>query len=191
MLTAKYKDTDEEIVITKLENPREVLDIDRLCCKHCEGKVSIKHGNLRAKHFFHIVPCTSTLERHPESPQHSLGKEIIGNHIKRYWKEYSNAEIKYEFPVPEVNRIIDIAMLFPNGWIVAHELQLASITTEILEKRTNDYRDLGIDTFWWLGKSADTKANREWAIEKFGQSLSIDYELLCTKVKDMQKGTEI
>ena len=191
MLTAKYRDTNEEIDITKFENPREFIDKERLCCKLCEGRVSIKHGLLRAKHFFHISPCTSTFEKHPESVQHNLGKEIIANHIKEYWKEYSNTEIRFEYPVPEINRIIDIAMLFPNGWIVAHEIQLASITTEILEKRTNDYRELGIDTFWWLGKSADTKTNREWAIEKFGQSLSIDYEILDSKVKDMQKGTSL
>mgnify|MGYP001952948993 CR=1 FL=1 len=91
----------------------------------------------------------------------------------------------------EVKRIIDIAMIFPNGWIVAHEIQLSSITTENLENRTNDYRKLGIDVFWWFGKSADKKANREWAIEKYGQSLSINYELLDSKYKDLQKGKNI
>lgn len=191
MLTAKYIDTGEEVDITKFDNPRLNIDKDRLCCKLCNGKVSLKHGMLRAKHFFHIRTCTSNLDRHPESPQHNLGKEIIGKHLKDYWSEYAEAEIKFEFIVPEINRIIDVAMVFPSGWVVAHELQLAGITTEHLEKRTNDYRELGIDTFWWLGKSADTKANREWAIERYGHSLSIDYELLDTKIKDLQKGQEI
>ena len=191
MLTAKYIDTNEEVDITKIDNPRETIDKNRLCCKLCNGRVSIKDGMLRAKHFFHISDCTSDFEKHPESPQHNLGKELVGKHLKEYWKEYSNAEVRFEFPVPEVKRIIDIAILFPNGWVVAHEIQLSSITTETLEKRTNDYRDLGIDTFWWLGKSADSKANREWAIEKFGQSLSIDYELLNSEIKNLQKGKEI
>jgi competence CoiA-like predicted nuclease len=191
MLTAKYKDTDQELDITKFENPRNEIDKERLVCKFCDGKISIKDGKLRAKHFFHINNCTSDFERHAESPQHNLGKELIAKHIKEYWSEYSNAEIKFEYPIKEVKRIIDIAMLFPNGWIVAHEIQLSSITTENLENRTNDYRKLGIDVFWWFGKSADKKANREWAIEKYGQSLSIDYELLDSKYKDLQKGKNL
>lgn len=191
MLTAKYKDTGEELNITKFENPRNEIDKERLVCKFCKGKVSIKDGMLRAKHFFHINTCTSDFERHPESPQHNLGKEIIGNHIKEYWNEYAKAEIKFEYPVKEVKRIIDVAMIFPNGWIVAHEIQLSSITIESLENRTNDYRNLGIDVFWWLGKSADTKANREWSIEKYGQSLSIDYKVLDSRVKDLYKGKKI
>ena len=191
MLTAKYKDTNEELDITKYDNPREQIDKQRLCCKFCSQKVSIKDGMFRAKHFFHINNCTSDYEIHPESPQHNLGKEIIAKHLKLYWKEYANTEIRFEYPIQEMKRIIDIAMIFPSGWIVAHELQLAPITVEHLEKRTNDNRELGIDTFWWFGKSADTKTNREWAIEKFGQSLSIDYQLLDAKVKDIQKGKEI
>ncbi|WP_409013227.1 competence protein CoiA family protein [Chryseobacterium sp. JUb7] len=99
--------------------------------------------------------------------------------------------MKFEFVVPEINRIIDIAMVFPSGWVVAHELQLAGITTEHLEKRTNDYRELGIDTFWWFGKSADTKANRQWAIERYVHSLSVKYELLDAQIKNIQKGQKI
>lgn len=191
MLTAKYIDTQEELDITKFDNPREEIDKSRLCCKFCEQPMSIRAGMLRTKHFYHLSPCTSDYERHPESPQHNLGKALIAKHLKLYWKEYANSEIKLEFPIEEMKRIIDIAMVFPSGWIVAHELQLASITTEHLEKRTNDYRELGIDTFWWFGKSADTKANRQWAIEKFGQSLSIDYDILDAKIKDIQQGKEI
>ncbi|WP_336702929.1 competence protein CoiA [Chryseobacterium indologenes] len=191
MLTAKYIDTGEEIDITKFDNPRLNIDKNRLHCKLCNGKVSLKHGMLRAKHFFHINSCNSNFERHPESPQHNLGKEIIAQHLKEYWSEYADAEIKFEFVVPEINRIIDIAMVFPSGWVVAHELQLAGITTEHLEKRTNDYRELGIDTFWWFGKSADTQANRQWAIERYGHSLSVEYELLDAQIKNIQKGQKI
>lgn len=191
MLTAKYIDTNEELDITKIDNPREVIDKKRLCCKFCNGQLSIKQGLLRAKHFFHVNKCTSDFERHPESPQHNLGKEIIANHIKTNWEEYGSAEIKFEYILSEIKRIADIAMIFPSGWIVVHEIQLASITTEHLEKRTNDYRRLGIDTIWWLGKSADSKANQEWCIDRFGFSLSIDYSILNAEVKSLQKGKAI
>lgn len=191
MLTAKYIDTNEELDITIIDNPREVVDKERLCCKFCNGRVSIKQGLLRAKHFFHINICTSDFERHPESPQHNLGKEIIANHIKINWEEYGSAVVKFEYIVPEIKRIADIAMIFPSGWIVVHEIQLAPITNEQLENRTNDYRKLGIDTIWWLGKSADTKANQEWSIDRFGFSLSIDYSILDAEVKSLQKSKTV
>ncbi|MCS3533075.1 competence protein CoiA family protein [Chryseobacterium sp. JUb7] len=83
MLTAKYIDTGEEIDITKFDNPRLNIDKNQLRCKLCNGKISLKHGMLRAKHFFHISSYNSNFERHPESPQHNLGKEIITQHLKR------------------------------------------------------------------------------------------------------------
>jgi len=62
---------------------------------------------------------------------------------------------------------------FPTGWRVAHEVQLASITTEHLQERTNDYTLAGIDVVWWLGKSADTETNRAWCRCTFGYALSL------------------
>jgi competence CoiA-like predicted nuclease len=188
MLTAKYIDTNEEVVITDYENPRENLLKENLCCKFCEGKISIRQGLIRCNHFYHLNPCTSDFERHPESIQHNIGKQLIAEHIKQYWQEYASTNIKFEMPLKEIKRIADIAMIFPSGWIVVHEIQLATITTEQLQKRTNDYQSIGIDTFWWLGKGADSTANRNWCIQKFGYSLCIDYAVLDARAKDLRKG---
>jgi len=189
MLTAKYLDTGETIDITKLENPRTQIDKSRLGCKFCSGKMSIRQGLLRARHFYHLSACTSDFARHPESAEHNIGKELIAKHVKEFWKEYSEVNIDYEYPISEIKRIADIAMIFPSGWIVVHEIQLASITNEQLQKRTEDYNSIGIDTFWWLGKSAKTPENQKWCIEKYGYSLSLDYEILQARAKDLYIGT--
>ncbi len=186
MLTAKYIDTEEILDITKIPDPRKALDKQRLVCKHCNGSVSIRHGLIRAKHFYHLSPCTSDFASHPESAEHNLAKELIAGHVKAAWSEYSDAKVVYEYAIPEIRRIADVAMLFPNGWIVVHEIQLASITTENLQLRTDDYNKAGIDTIWWLGKTADSAANRAWSIKNYGYSLSIDYEVLEERAKSLQ-----
>lgn len=190
MLTAKYIDTKEEIDITKFDNPRESIEKSRLCCKFCEGRISIRQGLSRCNHFYHLSACTSDFARHPESIQHNYGKQLVAEHVKQYWEEFSLVDIKYEFALPEIKRIADVAMIFPSGWIVVHEIQLASITIENLQKRTDDYQSIGIDTFWWLGKSADSTANRKWCIEKFGYSLCLDYTILDDRAKELRKGAK-
>jgi competence CoiA-like predicted nuclease len=187
MLTAKYIDTKEIIDITKFSNPRQEIDKKKLVCKLCDNPVSIRHGLVRAKHFYHLSTCTCDFERHPESAEHNLAKELIANHVIQYWSEYSKVQVVYEYPLSEIKRIADIAMLFPSGWLVIHEIQLSSITSEQLQKRTNDYNSIGADVIWWLGKGADSTANRSWCVEKYGYSLSLDYEILSGKAKSFEK----
>lgn len=191
MLTAKYIDTGDILDITKIKNPRAEIEKTRLVCRFCEKPLMIKQGVIRIKHFAHIATCTTTMQRHPESIEHNLGKELLAEHVKKYWREYSNVRVEFEYILPEIGRIADIAMIFPSGWIVVHEVQLAAITNEELNKRTEDYASIGVDCVWWLGKSADTRNNQEWCIYKFGYSLSIDYEVLRSKVKSLQKEEDI
>ena len=188
MLTAKYRDGNDIIDITKYVTPRKDIDKERLICKLCGGKVSIKHGLLVTKHFFHLSGCTNDFARHPESAEHNLGKELIASHVQKNWKEFSNVRVEFEYPFPEIKRIADVAMIFPSGWIVVHEIQLASITNEHLKKRTEDYNAVGADCFWWLGKSADSPANRTWCIDNYGYSLSLQRDVLEAKIKDLPSG---
>ncbi len=161
MLKAKYFDTHEVIDITKVKNPRQSIDKKRVVCRLCGAPLIIKAGMNRAKHFAHKNTCTSDFKRHGESPEHNLAKELISNHIKKYWSEYSDAIIEIEYII------------------------LSSITNEDLQNRTNDYESLGIDSIWWLGKNADTEYNQNWCFNRFGYSLSIDYKLLQDRVTDI------
>jgi competence protein CoiA len=175
---ALNRDTGERIDITKIENPRLHLKSNELICQLCEQPVIIKAGLLTRPHFAHRSQCTTDYGSHPETIEHLQGKELVAKGLREEFAEYAQANIQYEVKVPEVKRVVDVMANFPNGWRVAHEIQLAAITTEELQQRTEDYARAGIDVVWWLGKSADTPANQAWCTAHFGFSLSLDLSLI-------------
>jgi competence protein CoiA len=185
-LVAKNKRTDELIYIFDYKNPRSELKKDDLVCHLCGGELIIKAGLVRIKHFSHKPnsPCSCDYERHPESEEHLFFKRLIATQLSREFEEYLNAKPLLEYPVHEVRRVADMVFAFPSGWLVAHEIQLSSITTEQLEQRTNDYRNAGVDVIWWLGKSADTETNRQWLYKNYGECYTLDWDevhKICTE----------
>lgn len=175
---ALNKSTKERIDITKIENPRLVLKKEEVICQLCESPMTIKAGMVRRHHFAHHSLCESDYEYHPESPEHLIGKEKIAQALKVEFAEYTNADIEFERKIEDIKRVADILITFPNGWRIAHEVQLASITIEELQARTDDYARAGIDVVWWLGKSADSPSNRDWCVETFGVSYSLEISKL-------------
>jgi competence protein CoiA len=173
---AKRKGTGERIDITLIENPRAVLKRGECLCQVCDTQMIVKAGLVRQHHFAHVGRCSNDFQTHPESPAHQDAKRFLAANLREQFAEYANTTIEFEVPVPEVRRIADLLVTFPTGWRVAHEVQLASITTEQLQERTNDYTLAGIDVVWWLGKSADTPANREWCRSTFGYALSLTFQ---------------
>lgn len=169
------KNTKERIDITKIENPRLVLKSGEVICQHCQAPMVIKAGPIKRHHFSHYAECTSDIKRHPESPEHLGTKDLVAEKAKEWFGEFTYAEPDKEVAIPEVNRQADVLFTFPNGWRIACEVQLASITTEELQQRTDDYLRAGIDTIWFLGKSACTPANVRWSIETFGFAIELSY----------------
>lgn len=167
------KATGERIDITTIENPRAVLKSGECLCQLCCAPMILKAGLVRQHHFAHAGRCIDAYQSHPESPAHQDAKRYLATHLREWFKEYANTTIEYEVPIREVKRVADLLVTFPTGWRVVHEVQLASTTTEELQRRTNDYTLAGIDVVWWLGKSADTPANREWCQRTFGYALSL------------------
>ena len=141
----------------------------------------VKAAMIVRAHFAHKAACTSPYQAHPESPEHRAGKYFIAERVREQLApDYPNVAIDFEVPVPEANRVADVMVTFPNGWRIAHECQLASITAEQLGRRTEDYLRAGVDTVWWLGKSANTPANRNWCVEYLGFALEINFTLSVT-----------
>lgn len=171
---ALQKDTKDRIDITTLDNPRLVLKSGECVCQLCGAPMTIIAGQIRVAHFRHMAACPTEYASHPESPQHREAKKFLALHLRTAYAEYTTADIEYEVPVPEVKRIADLMITFPMGWRIAHEVQLASITTEILQERTNDYLRAGVDVVWWLGNNANTPANRDWCRDTFGYVLCIN-----------------
>lgn len=175
---AKNKNTGDRVCILDYKNPRLELIKGELVCPYCDSEMIIKDGLHRLKHFAHKPnsPCSSDYARHPESQEHFFFKRLLAAELGKEFEEYLNAKAQLEYPIPEVKRIADIVFEFPNGWLVAHEIQLSSITTKELEERTNDYRNAGVDVIWWLGKSANTETNRAWLIENFGECYTLHWQ---------------
>lgn len=169
--------TKERIDITRIENPRASLKSGECLCQLCSEPMIVKAGLIVRPHFAHYAQCGSEYRFHPESPEHRLAKRELSRILREQFVEYTDALIEYEVPIPEIRRVADILVTFPMGWRIAHEVQLCSITIEELEARTHDYNSAGIDVMWWLGKAADTSTNRNWCLQMFGQSLSLNIHL--------------
>jgi competence CoiA-like predicted nuclease len=185
-LVAKNKSTGENVYIFEYANPRLDLKKDELECHLCGGELIIKAGLVRMKHFSHKpnAPCSCDYEKHPESYEHLFFKRLISTEIGKEFFEYLNVKAFLEYPIHEVRRIADIVFEFPNGWLVAHEIQLSPITTEQLEERTNDYRNAGVDVIWWLGKSADTEVNRRWVMDEIGECHTLNWDAVHRNIAD-------
>lgn len=172
---ARHKVTKRRIDITAFEYPRQELKIGEYVCQFCENPMIIKAGMIKRPHFAHRSTCTSPYAANPESMEHLEAKEFLKRTLPIRFTEYKDARIEYEVPIKEVRRIADLLVIFPNEYRVVHEVQLASITVENLEKRTNDYRRAGLDVIWWLGKSASSPANRDWCMRTFGEVCTISF----------------
>lgn len=171
------RETRERIDITRITSPREELKSGNVLCQLCEEPMIVKAGLIVAPHFAHYQACESDYITAPESAEHRQAKRQLVCKLRELFAEYTNAEIELEVPIPEIRRVADVLATFPMGWRVAHEIQLASITTENLKDRTNDYSRAGIDVTWWLGQNANTPANRAWCVRTFGFSLSISVSI--------------
>lgn len=195
MLTCLTKKTGKRIYAGNYQSRRELAQIgEELICPITQSKVFYRTNHFRKgrpvqSHFVSTYAdsySNTDVILDPEyfkqkqgffypgeSAEHLDGKEYVSRQVKEVWPEYSDAKIELEYlvKIPRKNkrRIIDVAFVLPFGFIVAHEVQLCSITPDELLERTEDYRCAGIDVVWWLGKSANTQPNRDWYYEYFSE----------------------
>ncbi|MHB8908544.1 MAG: competence protein CoiA [Syntrophales bacterium] len=170
------KATHDRVDITRLAEPRETLKGKEFQCQLCGIKMIMRGGYSVRFHFYHYRACTTSYASNPETPEHINGKYYVAEQVLTTMKDFADFTPQYEIPIPEVMRVADIITEFPMGWRIAHEIQLSPITVDELDRRTSDYLRAGIDVLWWFGKSADTPANRDWAIKRNGFSLSLKYD---------------
>lgn len=171
---AKYKETGERFDITQTQNPYKLTKGDYIC-PLCEIPFYVRVSPRGRHHFVHKGEhCSAGYRFHPESPEHLEAKVFLATHLKEEFPEYVDATIEYEVVFPEILRRVDLLVTFPTGWKQAHEIQLSPITTQELQERSEDYARLEIDVVWWLGKRADSPANRAWCIQHFGYCLSLN-----------------
>jgi len=177
---AKNSQTGERIDITKIENPRNTLKASELVCQCCDWPMIIRSGLVARPHFAHKPgrdECPYVAYARAKTPEHLAAQEALRDHLAGWFQEYTSTQAELEVMIRDTThkktRFADVMFTFPNGWRVAHEIQLASITTQELDERTQDYLGAGIDVFWWFGRDADTVTNREWSYKTYGHALRI------------------
>lgn len=172
-LVAQNKQTGERIDITRYKNPRIEIPAASVVCPECQYPMVLKAGMIKIAHFAH-KPGSNCSYGVGESADHLALKNYLIEWFRAETDEQFNVAVEPEYKIG--NRRADVAQIFPTGWIVAHEVQLASITVEELEQRTRDYLTAGCDVIWYLGKSAFTPANCAWVERYQGQVLSWEFQ---------------
>ena len=165
-LVALNKSTGERIDITVFgdtlrgnTDPRKKIRSTEIMCQECGEGMILRAGLIKAAHFAH-KPGSNCTYGNGESVYHLAAKKYIAEFLRTQGEKEFNARVELEWKIG--NRRAAVVQIFEAGWAVAHEIQLASITTEELEERTQDYLRNGCDVIWYLGKSANTQANRQW-----------------------------
>lgn len=183
-LTARVKDTGERISSLDFKTGHEI----RLKYKKgdlispypdCDTIVTPRDRDGFVLHFVHATAPETSFNHHPESPEHQRGKRLIAEVFAKELEPLSDIKILFEYPIG--NRIADVAVVYPTGWVLVGECQLAAITTDELQQRTDDYAANGCDVIWWLGGKADTITNREWTNSLFGECRIINYRMLSVR----------
>ncbi len=183
MLIAIHKNSGERIKAADyktVHDLRSEFALGELICPFCDGGVFPRSRSGFILHFVHRSPCTSTIGRHPESPEHEQGKLRIAHFLQQQIKDNpGSAKIEVEYPLTECGehgRVADVALVYNNGNMLIGECQLSKITSNELEKRTLDYYAIGADVIWFLGKDANTNDNRTWLRSMFGSVAILEFD---------------
>lgn len=183
MLVAKIKETGERLFAESEKSAHTIrlkYPLGSLLCPHCEQVVFPRERPGFVRHYVHQHPCTSTIERHPETPEHEQGKAELVKYLRQQIQgdPSKSAKIEVEYRLPNCGkngRIADVALVYDNENLLICECQLARITAHELEQRTRDYYSIGADVIWFLGGEADTRENRTWMQSMFGAVGRLDF----------------
>lgn len=144
-------------------------------CPVCGDRMIARSSFLRSgtqvrAHFAHkpAADCLYAMYAQGETAEHRAGKEWVVARLKDVVGEEVTCEIYTEYHLKQIRRIADVILLTPGGYNHVFEVQLASISVEDLEQRTNDYMSVGCDVTWIIGGRADTQENRLWVADHQG-----------------------
>lgn len=180
-LKGKNKQSDSEaLVFEEFDLLRQWQRDGALVCPFCDESIVVVREHMREgawvqAYLRHKGLCSTSFNHHPESADHLAAKQSIRNRARELYGD-GVVSADCEVRMSEINRIADVCFTLANGDRFVHEAQLAAISVDDLEARTNDYQSLGYSIVWHLGKSADTGANRQWAFRRLGGCEIITFE---------------
>lgn len=167
--------TQKEVVFVRPHQRKIAEDITtvRAFFRHKDKNVEIPFQFLEDRDYF--INRQGRLYIN-ESLEHQVGKQQVKTFCKSWYDDDVDIQYEYIIKLPSGRwRIADIAVIFPNGGMDVHEIQLSAITPETLEARSSDYYSQGINSYWYFGKAADTDANRKWYFDNTGEMPNILY----------------
>lgn len=135
------------IALDKNQQPVNVHEAKRgesYYCPVCNSKVTFKSGHVRVPHFSHyrIVHCIRYLYK-SESIEHLKAKHDLYLRIK------GRRTVDMEIYLESIEQIPDLMM---NDTVI--EIQLSTISLELLMARTEGYTRIGLDVYWLLDESS-------------------------------------
>ncbi|WP_052055310.1 competence protein CoiA family protein [Myxosarcina sp. GI1] len=144
-----------------------------IVCIYCGAAMHCRERVGYLLHFVHNAPpqkCPSA----GESWVHLECKKIIYDLLTKRLSELSkelrnNYRVDIECPVKAIGRIIDVALLYRDVPVEAHEAQISPITVKELESRNQDYQSLGIAPYWYFGRKSLNPEIKKWCERTAGE----------------------
>lgn len=178
MLTAIREDGKRISLVDRwlLDELKEMRKEKQFYCPLCREKVLLKLGTKKQWHFAHHPHSSCSVTN--ETMYHLKGKKQLYETIKK-----AKIEVGLEVYLPIIQRRPDLLLRY-NGNLYAIEYQCSSLDPIQLQKRINDYLEVGITPIWILGGNRLKRhfANRfsvqsfEWLCAR--KNIDGDYVLL-------------
>jgi competence CoiA-like predicted nuclease len=146
-----------------------------ISCPACKGKMFPRDRNGFLLHFVHNSKSEQCPLSKGETWKHLEGKRIIFNILKeqiaKLPEKFRNLyDVDIEHKVKEANRIIDVALIYLQRPVEAHEIQISKIPLSEIEDRTQDYSSQGISTYWYFERDGSlTQEVHNWLLENYGE----------------------
>jgi competence protein CoiA len=159
-----------------------------ISCPACTGKMFSRDRNGFILHFVHNQKSENCPLSKGETWKHLEGKRIIFDILKQQiFKLPENIKSLYsidiEHRITKINRIIDVALLYQNQAVEAHEIQISKISLPELENRTQDYNSQGIATYWYFEKNGSlTQEVQDWLLSNYGEIRYFEIETEITNL---------
>ncbi len=141
-------------------------------CPVCESRVTLKKGPVKTAHFshYHIIDCMRYLYKR-ESVEHLKLKHDLYLELSPFYP------VSMEYYMPGIEQIADLLI----DGALALEIQLSTISPQLIIDRTEGYASIGIDVIWLLDDetlrtegSYIRPTHFQLAVQKEGKIFTVD-----------------
>lgn len=132
----------------KKEELRNMCNL-KAVCPVCSEPVTCRFGQVKIHHFAHKkgADCPGN----NETEEHLIGKNLLYQFLKDYYKE--NADVQIENYFPELRSTCDIYISHSDGRKWAIEFYCGQIKLSELKKRLDFYKSKNIEVTWLISHS--------------------------------------